>query len=313
MPLEKIRRNVPAVLLISDSQPEVSEGVNGEPLFVHEGNNYTLFSYLTAETMAPSAAVRSVIWLFKRSHGGAYDILLTVWKRQFLNQSFPTHPFFNEQYEETVSAVGHNGYFTLLVSNASVELHDGRFSCLTGSVTGKEIVKVIDVVVSYGPQLQLNDLFPTVWANISSNIFLHLSVVAGPTPELVCEHSDCPSDHSSGLQVINRTVFERTHHFSIRFQPMVETVFGAYNCSASNEAGSVSVLLCVLPTHHLHHGPHEQHNRRNCIDSGPLHGRNEATYRRAKQSGACPAGLVDPEREHHRREHAAQYHIQCPS
>ncbi|OQV16386.1 hypothetical protein BV898_09530 [Hypsibius exemplaris] len=225
----------------------VLHGVNGERLVVHEGNDYTLSCNVTAEAMASSAAVRSVMWLFKESRGGAHDILLAVWKRQFLNQSFPTQPFFKEQYKETVSAVGHNGYFTLLVSNASIELHDGRFTCLTGSVTGKKTVKVIDVVVSHGPQLQLNGSYPTVWANTSSDILLHLSVVAAPTPELVCEHIDRPSDHSRGVQVVNRTASGRTHRFSIRIQPTIETDFGAYDCTASNEAGSVSVLLSVLP------------------------------------------------------------------
>ncbi|OQV16383.1 putative WW domain-containing protein [Hypsibius exemplaris] len=225
----------------------VSDGVNGERLVVHEGNDYTLSCNLTAKMMDPSSAVRSVIWLFKRSHGGARDVTLAVWKRKYFNQSFPTQASLDQQYEKTVSAVGHNGYFTLLVSNASVELHDGRFNCVTRSETGKENVNSINVVVSYGPQLQLNGSHPTVWANTSSNILLHLSVVAVPTPKLVCEHTDRPSDHSRGVQVVNRTASGRTHHFSIRIQPTTETDFGAYDCTASNEAGSVSVLLSVLP------------------------------------------------------------------
>ncbi|OQV16387.1 hypothetical protein BV898_09531 [Hypsibius exemplaris] len=225
----------------------VSNGVNGERLVVHEGDNYTLSCDLTAEAMGSRSAVRSVMWLFKQSHSDGNDISLAIWKLQIFNQSFPTPIYFDDQYEETVSAVGHNGNFSLFVSKASVELHDGRFDCVTESVTGKETVKSINVVVSYGPQLQLNDSYLTVWANISSDIFLPLSVVAVPTPELVCEHIDRLNDHSRGVQVVNRTASGRTHHFSIRIQPTIETDFGAYDCTASNEAGSVSVLLSVLP------------------------------------------------------------------
>ncbi|OQV16382.1 hypothetical protein BV898_09526 [Hypsibius exemplaris] len=313
--LQKMSRIWIAVVL-GISLVFVSNGVNGERLVVHEGDDYTLSCNLTAKMMDPSSAVRSIIWLFKRSNGGAQDITLAIWKLEFLNQSFPTQPSFDEQYKETVSAVGHNGYFTLLVSNASIELHDGRFRCLAGSVTGKETVKIIDVVVSYGPQLQLNGSYPTVWANTLQT-----------SPPLVCRRCTntqaglrahrSPKRSFKGRAGGQPHRFRTDHHFSIRIQPTTETDFGAYDCTASNEAGSVSVLLSVLPDRRPDTPLNitviaNSTNRGNRMDSGPLHGRNEPAYRRtARWPGACPAGCVEPEREDRRRrpQHNTIYNV----